>query len=171
MLTQKKRWSNVKKCAFLLCFLCVLSLSISGCRQRHSDGSTYRAVTQIDIVTKQSDQLLRRHYTDAKKMQYVLTFLRLLEPVGKPDIDPETLTEDMFLIALTRSDGSRVYYRQTGHRYVCKDSEHWFSIDPMQAVKLYELMANLPSDQLPKTKTHFPDLQSFANQVFFCKKA
>ena len=126
-------------------------LFLSGCGKARSPESVYRAVTGVDIVTKQDGQILRRHYTSPEKMQYVLTFLRLLEPVGKPNTDPEQLTEDMFLIALTRSDGSRVYYRQTGHRYVCKNDQDWFSIDPAQAAKLYELMAHIPGDQLQKS--------------------
>ena len=134
-----------------LTFLLISLLLLSGCGKGMSEEASYRAVIGVDIVTKQNGQLLTRHYTDPKKMEYVLTFLRLLKPVGKPDTDPEQLTDNMFLIALTRSDGSCVYYRQTGHRYVCKNGEGWFSIDPMQAAKLYELMANIPGDPLPNS--------------------
>ena len=136
----------MKKLSLFLCFLCLLSMC--GCEKENTARPSYRAVTQIDIVTKKDGELLRRHYTAPEKMQYVLTFLRLLKPVGKPEENPEQLTEDMFLIALTRSDGTQVYYRQTGHRYVCKNDQNWFSIDPEQAVRLYELMAHIPSDQL-----------------------
>ena len=145
MLTAEKAVFSMKKLVFLMIFA-ALVFSMPGCKKDHSQ-FTYRAVTEIDIVTYQEDLLLRRHYTDGKKMQYVLTFLRLLKPTGKPDIDPEELTEDMFLIALTFSDGSRNFYRQTGHRYVAKDDQNWFSIDPYQALKLYELMAHVPSDE------------------------
>lgn len=136
----------MKKLALFL----ILLLFLSGCGKDLSPETSYRAVTGVDIVTKQNGQILRRHYTSPEKMQYVLTFLRLLEPVGKPDTDPEQLTDNMFLIALTRSDGSQVFYRQTGHRYMCKNDQDWFSIDPMQATKLYELMAHIPGDQLRK---------------------
>lgn len=128
-----------------LFFLLVL-ISISGCGRKDAVLPTYRAVTQIDVVTKRGDDVLRRHYTSPDKMQYVLTFLRLLKPVGKPDVNPETLTQDMFLIVLTRSDGTKVYYRQTGHRYFAKDDQNWFSISPEQAVGLYEILAKMPSD-------------------------
>ena len=140
----------MKKLALFLCFLCFLSMC--GCMAENTDKSGYRAVTQIDIVTKKDGKLLRRHYTEPEKMQHVLTFLRLLKPVGKPELNPDQLTEDMFLICLARSDGTQVYYRQTGHRYVCKNDESWFSIDPLQAVKLYELMANIPGDPLHKAR-------------------
>ena len=137
-----KRGDTMKKLALLLGVL----LFLSGCGKTPAPNTAYRAVTGIDIVTNQDGQILRRHYTAPEKMQYVLTFLRLLTPVGKPDTDPEQLTENMFLIALTRSDGSRVYYRQTAHRYVCKNDQDWFSIDPAQAAKLYQLMAHIPGD-------------------------
>ena len=136
----------MKKLVFLMIFMAFI-FSMPGCRKGNSSTSHYRAVTAIDIVTQKDDTILRRHYTDQTKMQYVLTFLRLLKPTGKPDTDPEALTEDMFLIALTFSDGSQNFYRQTGHRYVAKDDQDWFSIDPNQALKLYELMAHVPSDE------------------------
>ena len=143
----------MKKFLISLCFLSFLSLSISGCAKENKSLCAYRAVVGIDIVTKANEKLLRRHYTDAKKMQYVLTFLRLLKPIGKPDENPDQLTEDMFLIVLTRSDGSQVFYRQTSHRYFCKNDEDWFSVDPMQAVKLYELMAHIPGDNLQESSS------------------
>lgn len=132
----------MKKCLFFL----LVFMSICGCGRKNTVLPTYRAVTQIDVVTKHGDDMLRRHYTSPEKMQYVLTFLRLLKPVGKPDVNPEALTQDMFLIVLTRSDGTKVYYRQTGHRYFAKDSQSWFSISPEQAVGLYEILAKMPSD-------------------------
>ena len=133
----------MKKCLFFL----LVFMSICGCGRKNTVLPTYRAVTQIDIVTKKDGDVLQWHYTSPEKMQYVLTFLRLLKPIGKPDINPETLTRDMFLIVLTRSDGTKVYYRQTGHRYFSKDDQNWFSISAEQAAGLYAILAQLPSDQ------------------------
>lgn len=136
----------MKKAICFFALFAVFFLIIPGCRKKNSVDTSYRAVTQIDIVTKQQDALLRRHYTDPQKMQSVLVYLRLLTPTGKPEVNPEHLTDDMFLVALTFSDGSNTYYRQTGHRYVSKDDGSWFSIAPEHAVRLYELMAHTPSD-------------------------
>ena len=159
----------MKKRAVFLMFLALFFFSISGCGKKDSSVSPYRAVVGIDIVTKHDGHMLRRHYTDPEKMQYVLTFLRLLKPVGTPELDPEALTQDMFLLVLTRSDGSRVYYRQTGHRYFARDTQDWFCIAPEQAVRLYELLAHMPGDDPEKLRKNTKTILIFERNFVRCR--
>jgi hypothetical protein len=90
--------------------------------------------------------LIQRHYTDSQKMEYVLLYLRLLKPFGKPDTDPDQLDKDVYQITVHLSDGDRRIYRQKAHKYFSWDSRPWQKIDPAQASGLYALMEHLPSD-------------------------
>ena len=81
-------------------------------------------------------------------MEYVLLYLRLLEPTGKPETDPDALADAVFEINVTLSDGSRQVYRQKAHRYLSLNGGPWKTIDPEQAAGLYRLIAKVPSDSV-----------------------
>ena len=118
---------------------------MSGCLANHS-GPLTKVVTQVDISCKQEDTTFSRHYTDTRKMEYVLLYLRLLKRKGKPDADPDTMNKDVYEITVRFSDDTSRVYRQKAHRYFAEGSGAWQLIDPAQAAGLYKLMANLPSD-------------------------
>lgn len=134
----------MKKLVKLFVLLCFCAVILCGCSPKHT-GSVYHAVTQVDIVTKYENQLIRRHYNTPDKMRPVLLYLRLLKPQGKPVETAEPLS-DIYLITVTLSDGQRHYYRQAAHRYFSKENGPWRAIDPAQAVQLYSIMKDLPSD-------------------------
>lgn len=125
-------------------FLFVL-LILSGCEKKDTPNATYRAVTEIDIVTHHREGLVRRHYNTTEKMRPVLLYLRLVKPYGKAMKIPDETT-DVFLIAVSLSDGQTHYYRQAQHRYFSIGAGNWREIDPEAANKLYEIMKELPSD-------------------------
>ena len=79
-------------------------------------------------------------------MEWVLIYLRLLKPLGKPDSDPDSLEKDIYEITVHLSDGSKRFYRQKAHRYFSKENRPWQSINPEYAAGLYSLMQHLPSD-------------------------
>ena len=120
-------------------------LILSGCGKKDTQRDTYRAVTEIDIVTQHREGLVRRHYNTPEKMRPVLIYLRLVRPYGKAIKirDEET---DVFLIAVSLSDGQKHYYRQAQHRYFSIGSGNWREIDPEAANKLYQIMREFPSD-------------------------
>lgn len=104
--------------------------------------------TGVDIFCQEQDVQISRHYTNSPKMEYVLMYLRLLEPLGKPETDPDTLEAAVFEITVTMADGSRQVYRQKAHRYLSSNGGPWKTIDPEQAAGLYRLIAKVPSDSL-----------------------
>lgn len=132
---------------FLLFFF--TSFIVSGCNGNHTPAPRCRVVTGVDIACSREHMLIRRHYTDNKKMEAVLLYLRLLKTKGPPDIDPDRLREDVYEITLHLSDGNRRVFRQKDHRYFSRDSRPWVCIDPAQAARLYALMRQLPSDPFP----------------------
>ena len=124
--------------SFVLVILC-------GCSKKNTENSDFRAVTEIDIVTHHQKGLVHRHYNTPGKMQPVLLYLRLVRPYGKP-IKIEGETDDVFLISVGLSDGQKHYYRQAQHQYFSIGSGGWRQIDPEAAAKLYQIMAENPSD-------------------------
>jgi hypothetical protein len=47
-----------------------------------------RVVTQIDITYENGAIRTERHYQDDAKMKHVLNYLRLIDPYGRPAVDP-----------------------------------------------------------------------------------
>ncbi len=137
----------MKKIIKLLILFCFSAIIMSGCSANHAQTQPLtRVVTQVDISCRKENMLIQRHYTDSQKMEYVLLYLRLLKPFGKPDTDPDALEKDIYEITVSLSDGSRRIYRQKAHKYFSWDSRPWQMINPAQASGLYALMEHLPSD-------------------------
>lgn len=136
------------KKAMKIFLICCLSVTIMcGCGVNNVlPEPLCRVVTQVDISCQTEHMLIQRHYTHPDKMEYVLLYLRLLKPLGKPDTDPEQINKDVYEITVHLSDGSKKLYRQKAHRYFSRESRPWETIDPAQAAGLYQLMQKLPSD-------------------------
>ena len=137
----------MKKMIRLLFVCCFLLFSLSGCIKNDTlQKPLCRVVTQVDISCQTEHMLIQRHYTHPEKMEYVLLYLRLLKPSGKPDVDPEQLDKAVYHITVSLSDGTKRLYRQKAHQYFSKDSRTWEKIDPEKAAGLYRLMEKIPSD-------------------------
>ncbi len=126
--------------------LCIFLLLLSGCRRDEAPQPTCRVVTGVDISFRYEDMRLQRHYTDNKKVESVLLYLRLLKPLGKAYHAQELPEEDLYEITVHLSDGSDRIYRQKAHRYFSRPERPWEQIDPGQASQLYQLMRHYPSD-------------------------
>ena len=135
----------MKRFAKMFALICFCSVMMCSCGQNHTQKPQFRAVTQVDIVTKHEDRLIRRQYNTPEKMRPVLLYLRLLKPFGKP-VQVDEASEDVYLISISLSDGQIHYYRQASHRYLSKENGPWKSIDPAQAAQLYGILRELPSD-------------------------
>ena len=127
---------------FIIIFFCTVIMY--GCGQDHTS-PVYRAVTQVDIVTRYEQQLIRIGYNTPEKMRPILLYLRLLKPEGKP-VQPDEYAQDVYLICISLSDGTQHYYRQASHKYVSIDNGPWKAIDPGHAAKLYSILRELPAD-------------------------
>ncbi|MBQ8359889.1 MAG: hypothetical protein IJX37_08330 [Oscillospiraceae bacterium] len=137
----------MKKAIKLFLLFCFSTIILSGCVANDTPQKPLcRVVTQVDISCRREHMLMQRHYTNPEKMEYVLLYLRLLKPLGKPDTDPEQIHKDVYEITVHLSDGSKRLYKQKAHRYFSRESRPWELIDPAQAAGLYRLMEKLPSD-------------------------
>lgn len=148
----------MRKISKIILSVLFTTVILSGCARNHAVNSHSLIATEIDIVTQHEKALVHRHYTDPEKMESVLMYLRLLQPVGKPEVSPDEIADDVFLITVHLSNGEKRYYRQAEHRYFTESNFPWFAIDPGQAAKLYALMRHYPSDPyIDSTKGVFSD--------------
>ncbi len=139
-----------KSSRIIFVFWLLLSI-LSGCNYHDTSenmGSSPRVVTQVDVVCQQEDTVLQRSYTHPEKMKTILMYLRLLEPLGKADTDPERIIGDAYEIRLHFSNGQQRIYRQRANRYVSKDSQPWYRVNPDHAGVLYSILQDMPSDTI-----------------------
>ena len=98
---------------FVIVLLCSL---VGGCMHFviRTEPAPVRVVTHIDITYENGTIQTQRHYEDAGKMKQVLNYLRLIDPYGRPAVDPEIVGGSHFHIELAYSDGSsKVSLRST----------------------------------------------------------
>lgn len=137
----KRRMSFVVFCAALL-WLC-------GCSRLEPASPSVpacRVVTGIDIRFEDGPIRVHRSYTTAEKMQQVLNYLRLIDPYGPPEEDPETSRGSSFRIAVAYSDGCEKIYLQKSERFMKVDDGQWKKIDPRRAQNLSRILGQMESD-------------------------
>lgn len=135
----------MKKAVFSM--LVLILLFLGGCQKKHQLQNP-RLVTQVDISCHKEDVQILRHYTDEKKIESVLLYVRLAEDGRPAAAAGDRATGEIYKITVTRADGEITQYRQKDHRYFSRDRQSWHEIDPEQAEGLYRLIRYLPSDSM-----------------------
>ncbi len=130
-----------KYTVFLFCI--IGSLLFGGFAGPKRNTPLCRVVTRVDI---RCDEESLRTYTDTEKIEAVLLYLRLLDPLRPAKAAPEQFPNGEFQIQLTFSQGENRVFRQKAHRFFARDNAPWQTMDPRQATGLYTLILALPSD-------------------------
>jgi len=126
----------------LLSFVLILAL-LSGCSfQKKPPIPLCRVVTHVEVQWVRNDEPSHFTLTDMADIQPVLIYLRTLDPMGQPTIDPEDLDTDAWKIVIHRSDGSRRIYRQQGAEYLSRNSSPWTLIDSSKGSRLKALFTH-----------------------------
>ena len=125
--------------------LCVTT----GCNRHPEDSglSNFRVVTAVTVYYDNGPINAQRHYTTDSKMQKILDYLRLINPYGVPNEDPETAVGSDFYIVLSYSDGFQKTYRQKGDRFLQGSDGLWKKIDPAKAEEFGRIVGQLESDR------------------------
>lgn len=105
-----------------------------------------RMVTGVQVHFESGPIRFHRTYTASEKMQQVLNYLRIIDPYGAPEEDPETAEGSSFRIELTYSDGCRKTYLQKGDRFMKAEGGSWKRIDPKRAQELSQILGQMESD-------------------------
>ena len=155
----------MKKTVKLFILFCFSAIIMPACAKTDTPPQpTCRVVTQVDVICRRKQMLLRRHYTDSKKMESVLLYLRLLDPRDTEGSEPDLSGDDIYQITVSLSDGQKRVYRQKSHRYFSADFSPWKAIDPGKACQLYTLLRQLHDDP------DFPATPSDSAAVISCRK-
>lgn len=128
-------------------FLSILFALISACGNAvPASRVPDRVVTGIDVYCQKPTCVVTRRYTQPEKVQTVLTYLRLLRPIGPMLLPPEARQGDLYEIVVHLQDGGYRIHRQYSAQYVEKSSSFLGTVDPTLGSKLPFLIALLPGD-------------------------
>ena len=133
----------------ILLLILGLALLLSGCSKwtpSAVDKPLCRVVTGVSVTYENGTIHAQRQYTDADKMQAVLNYLRLIDPYGTPQEDPEQVDGSIFHITLSYSDGCQKTYLQKADRFMRVDGGKWQRINPELAAQLSEIVGQMTSD-------------------------
>ena len=139
---------NAKSLFAVITAIVLLLCVTTGCNRPSEDSglSNFRVVTSVSVYYDNGPISTQRHYTTDSKMQQILDYLRLINPYGAPEEDPETATGSDFYIVLSYSDGYQKFYRQKGDRFLQNSDGDWKKIDPSKAEDLSKIVGKLESD-------------------------
>lgn len=137
---------NLRKILCMALALAVLS-GLSGCHIGHDSAATSRVVTQVSVAHREGDKVFQRHYSDPKKMELFLNYLRLLRPYVPAREDPEELIADSYQITLHFSDGAQKTYCQWGDSYISVGYQPWLMIPPELGSTLGTLFSTTAADE------------------------
>lgn len=139
-------WRNFRRYGAVLFTICLVVSVFTGCKPAPAESTAYRVVSQIHVQYQNSGLHQRWHFNSDEKMEAVLTYLRILDPYGTPQEDPETVAGSDIFITLVFSDGSNKIYHQRSDRYLRIGDGLWKCIDPETALQLSALLGVLTSD-------------------------
>ena len=128
---------------FCFFFLCLFLLSFSGCKAETEP--TPRVVSGVRVDWQRKGVHFSRHYTDTKKVEALLLYLRLLK-TEIPEADPYRQADNVYTITVRLLDGREHRFQQQQHRYFRIEQAPWQQIPPGQAEGLYDLLRVLESD-------------------------
>ena len=129
-------------------YVAVLSvLMLSGCNSNEQgERIPDRIVTGIDIYCQKPTCTVTRHYTQPEKIEAILTYVRLLRPIGPIVPIEEARQGDLYEIVVHLNNGDHRIHRQRADSFAITRRPFWGVIDRELGNKLPFLMALLPSD-------------------------
>ena len=133
---------GVKK---LIAVFALFALLLTGCSRAQSPDKC-RIVTGIRVAFEDGPLHTQRQYTTSSKVRAILNYLRWLDPYGRPEEDPETVSGSSFRITLQYSDGCEKHYVQKADRFLLEDGKPWRRIDPTRAQTLSQILGKMASD-------------------------
>lgn len=137
---------NRKIFALLLAMLS--TVFVWGCSGGGQMSSTpeCRVVQGIRVRFESGPIHFDRVYVAPEKVRPILDYLRIIDPYGPPEEDPETAAGSSFRIELHYNDGCSKTYLQKGDRFMKTEGGPWKRIDPKRARELSRILGRMESD-------------------------
>ena len=131
-----------------IAFLLLLIVLLTGCNQEQpvETAPLCRFVTRADITCYHGGQTVYKQYTQDRKIESVLYYLRLLQDKGELGQLPRDAEGVDYEIRLFFSDGTVRSYRQKGIAFISQNQGPWRILKPRQGRKLLTLFRLLSSD-------------------------
>lgn len=140
----------MKRVEKLIIAILLPMLIVSGCSQIHTaDENTadIHMAVRVDAYCVQDGIPFERSYTQPEKLEAMLLYLRLLNPKGRAEVNPEEYSGTVSRITVHLSNGKTRIYRMRSDRYLSVDANPWQTIDPERAMDLYPLLLIMDSDE------------------------
>lgn len=138
-----------KKRGFCRLFAAVcMAVFVQGCSggEALSSMPDCRVVEGVRVYYECGGIRLERVYLAPEKIRSILNYLRVIDPYGPPEEDPEKADGSSFRIELHYSDGCSNTYLQKGDRFMKTDGGDWKRIDPKRARELSRILGTMEAD-------------------------
>ena len=107
-------------------FRCAAGLLLAAfCRISADAAVDSHIVTGVDVVYRQAQSGLQRHYTTQENMQAVLTYLRLAKYAGLPEEDPTAQGGEVCRITVHLAPGDSHVYDLINDVYLSRNGGPW----------------------------------------------
>ena len=118
-------------------------LLLLACRVQANAAVDSHIVSRVEVVCHQQDRVLRRQYSQERKMEAVLNYLRLARYAGQPE-DMPLPGADSCRITVHLLPGGSHRYDLLDWQYLSRDAGPWELAEMPEG--LPHLLALLPSD-------------------------
>ena len=130
----------------VICFL-FISFLFGGCHFQPKRNPQNRVVTKITVAYHNGEFTSQREYTDNEITRQILNYLRYIDPYGKPDEDPETVSGHEYRIYLSMGENDTLLYRQKDDRFFMGPDGNWQKISLSRGQKLGWLLWKIRSEE------------------------
>ena len=128
---------------FLLSVLCLFALILF---LRGSAAPKGRYVTQVEVLLQKGSYRQKWNYTQPKKINSVLNFLRSTDPRGRVYTAQPIPDSHHYRIVLHYNDATCSTYYLQDYLYFNKNTDIWQRVSTSHAQLLYPLLQLLPTD-------------------------
>lgn len=133
----------MKKRMFGLLFAALFLFS--GCHIQSSASPAPKLVKSVTIIKADENDVYEVHYTNSEKIAVILNYLRMIDPYGPPDTDPDKISGREYRIELHYRKGPPRIYLQKADRYLMSDGK-WRKIKQENAEFLGLIVEGMESD-------------------------
>lgn len=127
-----------KACFFLLIFSCLLPYRVRAAVEDH-------IVTGVKVQCIHEDVHYFRNYTDSRKVEAVLNYLRLCRFAGLPEDTPPAQPDSRSVFTVFLAGGNQRIYQFLDGQYLSKDGGPWELVELPE--ETYLLLQAIPGDR------------------------
>lgn len=131
----------------VICLIFALLFLFSGCHIQPAASPAPQLVKSITVIKADGDDIHEVHYTNSEKIAVILNYLRLIDPYGPPDTDPDKVAGREYRIELHYRKGPPRIYLQKADRYLMSDGK-WRKIKQENAEFLGLIVEGMESDRM-----------------------